>query len=430
MSKHLRLPLLILVLTLIGSASAMGAVKTIYIKPFTVTGEAGAAGFGAPALGATLGNDVRDYMSEEIVKDAAYILTSDDEVKKVAEQAALRMTVEGCADDECIKELMKAIDADLIIFGSVKKGKESITISAKLLERVRSDDKSYIRIKSSKVLTVQRERYVENASKALAQYLLGAKDSTIKDFNKYVARKEREIRKSRERHESNLNSIEDDYESRWACLRNSPLLRVGYGGFSVGGFNTVSTFDKTLNDYYTGSQMFFADLFIYRSKDIVGDGVDIYARVFQRKFTADSSAYGKIQAQTGDFDDTLGKYDPIPQSGLQIMNQGADLGMRFVGSTYFFNQAWSAYLSFAFRIMKVEESYKSGGVTYEKDLMGRGLVGGIGIEVTLNRYLGLFTELSAGYTATGGDKKNLDGRQILFGVTLRTDHVSGSFLGL
>ncbi|HOJ28073.1 MAG TPA: hypothetical protein PL059_03285 [Spirochaetota bacterium] len=416
-------------------------VKSIFIKPFTITKD-----FNSNIKNNSksdseeneeivesvndIGKDIRDYIAETIVTFQGYSIISDDDVKSLGKEVEKKMLFGNCSnEDVCAKELMRAIDTDCIIYGTVEKYNEyndTIIIKAVLLYR----DGGSIR----KTLKIPRERYVEEASHALAKYLVTRKESYIKDFEEWMEEKEFELQKFEKKWERTLQAINDAYYSKLACLNHSPFLRIGYGGFPVSKYKTTYLQNENYNKYYTKLTTYIIDIFIYRYKDEVGDGIDLYSRLFYRNFIADENAYTKIKNEMqllppGNYDDYAGKYSPVPEDNLTMTHVGGDVGIRFVGSTYFLWEAWSFYTMFGGRFVRVEEKYISGGEKYSKLFNSFGYTCGVGMEVTLNRYMGFFGEISGGYTLIGKNDVNIDGIQLLVGVMFRTNHISGSIFG-
>ena len=407
--KRLLISLLLIPVLYGMSYGEKARTKNIFIKPFTVY--SGGTSF-----------DFTDYMSEVIIDYKEYNLISDEEVSNQQEAIERKMAAAKGDEEQSVREIMKMVDSDCIIYGSISKNSEGgLTISAVLLDRSSTSVR--------KTITITRDRYLDSAAHAIANYLLTKDDSYISKFQKFMTKKDEEIAYNEMALERSLKGIESDYEGRIACISKSPFIRLGYSGFA----GTSPLSDEKIGEYYPEGQVFTADIFIYRSRDAVGDGVDIYTRLFHKSYKAADSAYSKIAADTSgagtDLENIAGKYDPVPQSGLEMTQQGADLGFRFVGTTYFLNEAWSFYLMFGGRYMQVSEKYKNGIIDYEKQFSGVGGTGGIGLEVTLNRYLGLFTEINAGYVPVGDNKVNYDGVQLLIGVTFRSDHIEGPILG-
>jgi len=385
--------------------------KNIFIKPFTVY--TGGASF-----------DFTDYMSEVIVEYKEFNLISDEEIGNQQEAVERKMAAEKNNDEDAVREIMKMVDSDFIIYGSVSKGEEGgFTISAVLLDRSGGSVR--------KTLTIKRDRYFDSAARSIAHYLLTRDESFIKKFQKEMKNKEEDIARDENERMVLLTGVESSFIVQNATIQNSPFIRLGYGGLS----GSSSFSNKKLNDYYPEGRSFTGDIFLYRSRDYVGDGVDIYSRLSYRKYKADSGAYSKISGDmaasgAGSYNDIAGKYNPVPMSDLMMVQRGADLGFRFAGTTYFFNEAWSFYMMFGGRYMQITESYKgSDGLEYKKKLSGFGGTGGVGMEVTLNRYLGLFAEVNAGYVPVGENKLNYDGVQLILGVTFRSNHIDGPVLG-
>lgn len=437
MNKKIIALLLLLPLTYSISYSEKKKAKNIFILPFSVYNNSDSDADSGDAIkkkkknisesykDTLIGQDFTDYMSEVIVEYKDFNLISDEEVKNQEDAIERKMAVSG-DDEESVKAIMKMVDSDCIIHGKIIKDPEgNLNIKAVLLDRTNTSLR--------KTVTITRDRYIDAAAHALAHYLLTTDESYIKKFQKDMKNKEEDIIEAEIERKASLTGIDDDYEGQNACVNNSSFLRIGYGGFS----STSYFFNSKLNDYYPENQAFIADVFLYRSKDTVGDGVDIYSRLFYKKFRADDKSYKKITEDMAaenslhdDYNDIASKYVPLPVDDLQMVQKGIDLGFRFVGTTYFFHEAWSFYMMFGGRYIQITEKYKSsGGIENEKNFSGTGGTTGVGLEVTLNRYMGLFTEINAAYVPVGDNNVNYDGAQLLVGVTFRSNHIEGPLFG-
>lgn len=101
--------------------------RIIYIKPFSVVGSV--------SLSPAIGMHAKDYITEVILSKGGYIIISDEEVTKVLEHEQIKMLVDTCDDDSCMKKMMEKIDADYILYGNISKEKNNFIITTKLLDR-------------------------------------------------------------------------------------------------------------------------------------------------------------------------------------------------------------------------------------------------------------------------------------------------------
>lgn len=388
--------------------------KTVYIKPFSIKQ-------GIP-VGSPLGSDVKDYISEVFVQKGDYALATDDEVREILKREEKRLLYERCTDEACMRKLMKSIKADLIIYGRVKKDAGKYYITAKMLERKES---GVVRIRNSNYIRFRKGRYLEKASKALARYLINGDNDEIEDFYEKMKDKEEALLDRKSSHKRNLGSVDEAAQSRRLSLKRSPLVRIGYGSFGM-----VQAHDKVIRNYYDQGAAASLDVFVFREKDWVGDGVDLYLRGMYRRNKMSASGLETLQADlkaeparvNSAGDSYLRNYAAEPDSPAEITEYGLDIALRFVGTAYFLREAWSFYAGVAARYLWFTEEYQSAQVTHEKKLSGWGIVGTAGLEVTIVSFLGVFGECNYGYVPLGNDEKNADGMTVLFGVTYRHFH--------
>jgi hypothetical protein len=174
--------IIVLQLAWLLASPLFAAVKTIYIKPFTMI-----EGFKRTD---PVGNLVKDYVSEYIIENFKnkYAIISDDEVRQVLAHEELRMTLDACYDDACMKQLMKSIKTDYMIYGTVSftAGKHIITI--KMLDRSGGD----VRVGRVKTLDFKNRLKLKMASKDLAAYVISGKEI---DMENYIEADEKELLK-------------------------------------------------------------------------------------------------------------------------------------------------------------------------------------------------------------------------------------------
>jgi hypothetical protein len=154
------------------AGGAFAAVKTIYIKPFAIMD-----GFKKTD---PVGNLVKDYVSEYIIESGRgkYSIISDDEVKQVLAQEELRMSLDACYDDACMKQLMKSIKTDYMIFGTVSLTAGKYIVTIKLLDRSGGD----VRVGKVKTIEFKNRLRLKMASKDLAAYVINNKAIDMENY--------------------------------------------------------------------------------------------------------------------------------------------------------------------------------------------------------------------------------------------------------
>lgn len=158
----------VIILSILLLSSALFAEKkTLYIKNFTVT-----SGFSKPE-GIAIGQDIKIDMSDVINKTNRFSIVSDSEVqeslKAIEEQQQL-----GCDTESCMRQVMKAVQSDYLIYGTLRKrtydGK--FILSGTLMDRSKGS------------ITIGRNKRIEfddikkdfrNSINQLALYLIGEK---------------------------------------------------------------------------------------------------------------------------------------------------------------------------------------------------------------------------------------------------------------
>jgi hypothetical protein len=202
-------------------------------------------------------------------------------------------------------------------------------------------------------------------------------------------------------------SYDSDYwrQSKWvnSIKGNSSLFRIGYGGSG-----TVRMQDSTLSSNYEDGYMVMADIFFFRhrSGQIFVHGIDMYTRYTFRSFSSEKD----IESKSG----------AIYTNG-EINTISVDVGARYIIGRIFLYELWQVYLLASPRWVSFREEAKNSDEEYVgKTYYAFGFIGGIGFEVTLFPYMGLFVEYNNGYTPVGDSNANIEGHQIFFGVTART----------
>ncbi len=387
--------------------SSEKAKKKIYIKPFSISDD---------ITDVTIKEEIRDYMSEALVGEFSII--SDDEVKEYIKNTEIKQALGGQVHPE---KLILSIKTDFLIYGKIFKENGNLVIEANLLAM----EEGEISIKNSGKIEYANRNYTDRASRALGKYLTMDRQDIGVLFGKNDPREEFKDEVSEV--ESQLSRIESDYKNESSSIKKaaawrdkslirSPRFRIGYSGFGA-----FSTWDAYINELYVPQHLVMFDLFLYRYKDPVGDGIDLYARGTYRQFKAVEDFEKKVRVDNNS-SSYIGVFEqmPVVEPGLDVVS--GDLGIRFVGSVCFFRSALSFYMNFAGRYNYSMEKVEYTEESKIKTLQQWGVVGGAGIEISIVPYVGVFAEFNSGYVPMGRKDVNLEGPQFLLGVTVRTQH--------
>jgi hypothetical protein len=392
---------LILFWVLIFASTTYAEKKAIYIKPFGIVQ-------GLPANDPA-GNHIKDYISEKIIEQGTYFITSDDEVKQVIAQEELRMTLDGCYDDACIKKLMENIKTDYIVYGTVSNVEGLFYITAKILDR------SSGRIELSRVKTIKfRNRdHLEEVSKSIGIFLITDDNSAIRKFEE--EEKEREYAwKENEGKGDTVVGRRKNIETR------SSLFRIGYGRPSV----VSSTIQDGMAIETAPSGKAFEvmiDWFPLTFRSPRGNGFDIMVRGSIRSF-----GYGDKANLTNK--KLLLKDQTMPViEDYTLEAIGGFLGGRYITGFYRLGMLWQMYAGGAYQYLQIKEdaSPPQGGAVmpYELEANTYGLVGFFGMEIGLSPNFAVFLECSYGRHPVGYAKVNVEGFAYQGGITLRTSFI-------
>jgi hypothetical protein len=191
--------------------------------------------------------------------------------------------------------------------------------------------------------------------------------------------------------------------------------RIRFGLTKPGPGDEVS--DYTINDDYDPFRGAVIDLFLYRKRDLNGNGFDFFAR-------------GVLNSYKITKPDELGFEPP---SGYTFEKDESELeeaaiggGIRYVRGWYFAGFLWQGYVLgyYQYSTLKVKLEYESamGGSNGTKDYTSRIAAGGAGLEIGLFANFGIFGEYTYGYNKIpfpAGDE-NFEGGRFRFGISIRT----------
>lgn len=393
-----------LVVSFVSVFASKSENNKMYIARFEVTG-----------INQSVADEVRDYMSESLVDK--YSLMSDDEVKVFLSNAEMNMLLHGGEDG--MSRLSSAISADYLVFGEIRGDDEGITIDAHLMK---NGD-----IVNVGGISYSKYEYTDRAARALGTWLVMDKKNIGGIFGKKDPRER--FKEDIKKLEKKMSKIEDDYQkdsrsirrsSTWRdeSLVRSPVVRLG-----VSGLGLFPTFDDKTNNLYDPYFLAMGDLVFYRFKDPVGDGIDLYTRGTFRYFKGVDSYSKHIAASPyAGGPPNFRMFDEMPIEPPKLYVLSGDIGMRFVGSVYILRSAVSFYLGGALRLNSALRYTEYASGRKRESINELGGVGVAGIEFSIMPNLGLFTEFNAGYVPMGNDRINLEGPQIIAGLTFRTKH--------
>lgn len=168
---HLTFPVTVLLLIFFSMQVSAAEYKSIYIREFSI-------GKGLkkddPA-----GNRIKEYISETVIEDGGFSIISDDEVKQILKQEEIKMAIDSCSEDACIRKLMKSIRTDFIIYGNIGFDNGSYNVTAKLLDRAGD----VIKLARIKTLSFKDVKKIKMASVDLANYLIKVKPIDMKRYD-------------------------------------------------------------------------------------------------------------------------------------------------------------------------------------------------------------------------------------------------------
>ncbi|TAL35230.1 MAG: hypothetical protein EPN93_11040 [Spirochaetes bacterium] len=404
MSRNKRRVSCIISLAVIFAASLTpltAARKTIYLKPFAVVQ-------GLPAADPA-GSLMKDYISEEIIAAGQFTITSDDEVRQVIAAEELKMSLDACYDDACIKKLMESIKTDYIIYGNVSFLDGKFYITAKILDRTSGN----IVLARVKTLKFRMRDSMGRCAQALGAFLVDGREDSIREFEQWIAE-----------HETDQAEPVRVIGRKDNILTRASLFRLGYG------FSTIA--DKEVSNLYDSPLAnIVLDGFLWRERDRNGNGLDVYMRgtIHMTNWNHDKLAAYK------DLNPNIPVTATAPDDDSATLGfLGIGPGVRYIYGSYFKGIQCQGYILAAYQLTllvsgsqmdyKDGSSVKSAANDIDKT-SPKGVVGGVGLEVSFSPAIGAFVELAYGYNQVKawGKTRNLDGRSVFFGLTLRSSYL-------
>ncbi len=358
---------------------------------------------------------VREIIQEVFQRDNRYEITADDDIAVVIEQEEKAMSIAKCTSDACIRKLMEKINAEVVVFGRVRKINDYTYITARYMDR----SSGVPRVSKIRTIKYRHDDYLEKGVRALGEYLVTGDDDSIDDFMDSVYNREEEerYRERRDEERKRVSDNENRYremvvraaeERRMQIVSRSPQLRFGYAFYH-------SIADEKVDQYFTEQSGFFLD-WIIRITDDVNEPFkwDYFTRFFYKRFQMNDASL--------DPNGLVGK-DVVSPSEASMY--GFDMGFRFKTGRYFMMTAFDLYVLGAARYQHYTEKAPD---TFDKSneievsFHSLGLYAGAGVEMAFFQNVGIFVEYNIGYTPVGDSEINVEGHQVYGGVTLRTTY--------
>ncbi len=356
---------------------------------------------------------IKDYISEIIIEKGGFSIISDDEVQQVMKSEELKMSLDVCYDDACIKKLMQSIKTDYIIYGSISLVDKKYFITAKILDRT-SGSVVLARVKTIKFT---KRDWIEKGSKALGEFIVTGSDVALKEFENYISGRE-----------VDTNSPNKLVGRKNNIVGRAPFIRLARAVNTTLADSTLNDVIETKNQTFTNN--IFLDLFLWRERNVNGNGFDFFSRGVIQKFDVKNNKQQEWIILMMPKDPTATDPRRKLDTGEMISNR-INIGTRYITGFYIMGVQWQAYISGAYQYMWGETS---AGVTGSGILNGMqksksntspfGILGGAGIEIGFSSYFGAFIEGTYGYNPVEifGKKRNVDGYSVYSGVTLRTSY--------
>ncbi|MBP7584393.1 MAG: hypothetical protein KBA61_10190 [Spirochaetes bacterium] len=395
---------------LFGSGSEKSGKKMVYVRSFELE-----EGFSAAD---PIKDRVKEIIQEVFQVDNRYQITTDEDIAVFMEKESKMMSLGKCSSDACVRKLMEKINAEVLIYGRVRKINEFTYITARLM------DKSSGMPKVRKIRTIKYhyEDFFEKGARSLGKYLLSGNDSEVRRFMDDVYEREEhdqyEIRRNQKR--GKQDQVESDYrrmvENAARERKEMILSRSSQFRFGLGIYNSI--LDEELNRYFPDQNAYFLDWIIRLDNGpSVQQKYDAFVRGMYRRFRMNDTSI--------DSGGVIGK-DVITESKADMF--GLDIGGRVRFQQYFMMTAFDFYLLGGLRYQYYYESAEdtlSEGDDIHVSFHSLGVYTGAGIEIAFFDYVGLFLEYNIGYTPVGTKPVNVEGNQFYAGATYRSQSARG-----
>jgi len=359
-------------------------------------------------------SQVKELIQEEFEKDGRYVITADEDISAIVKQEEKAQSYGKCSSESCIQDLMEKINAQIVIYGRIRKADGFTYITVRYMDR----STGVPRVSKIRTIKYHYGEFLEKGVRALSNYLITGDDDKVAAFmDEVYTREENDLHgKNREEERKLANLKKDDFkkkveqaakEREKGLTSRFPVLRFGYGFY-------MSAANKDINDSFTEQNGFLMDWVFGR--DSIMDGRlnrDFFMRFGWKTYeTSDSSVKNNGIA---------GK-DVINSSNANLYTW--DFGFRVKARKYIMMTAFDPYVLASFRSGYYREKAKdkAAGRDLQLSLIGYGGYVGGGLEFAFFENLGFFAEYNRGIFKLGDKKMNFEGNQIYGGVTLRTQY--------
>lgn len=360
---------------------------------------------------------IKELIQEEYQKDGKFFITDDDDVSVSIQQEGKAQAFGKCSTDACIQKLMEKSNAQVIIYGRVRRVDNFTYITARYMDRT----SGVPRVSKIRTIKYRYNDFFEKGVKSLAEYLRTDDDEAVTDFmDEIYTREEKDLRdknsaKQNELENRNSAAFKEKVEKaaierKKALTTRSPMFRFGYGFY-------MSTSDEKINDVFQEQSGYFLDWIFGRNSNFASLGDSFRYDFF---FRGALKTYRMNDASINS-DGTAG-VDIINKSSGNLY--ACDFGFRIKTIKYLMMTSFEPYFLGALRCGIYNEKAKD---KYDKDTeleVNCGVFGGYtgaGIEFAFFENLGFFTEYNVGITSVGKKNINFEGHQVYGGVTLRTE---------
>ena len=401
---HLLIITTVILINISASAADKKDKTIIYVKNFTVDEGLNASD--------PIKSHVKELIQEEFEKDGRFFITADEDISAIIKQEEKAQSFGKCTSESCIQELMEKINAQIIIFGRIRKVDGFFYITARYMDQT----SGVPRVSKIRTIKYKYPDDIEKGVRALAVYLITGDDDDVVDFmDEVYSKEEKEIHKKNSAKEEGLaNQKKADFKSKvekaakereTGLTSRSPVLRFAYGFY-------MSTENKEINDTFTDQSGYFADWIFGRGSIMDGHlNNDFFMRFVYKTYKMNDASLSKHKTSE---DEVMNK------SNAKLY--AWDFGFRIKASKYFMITAFDPYILAAFRtayyMEKADDIYSD--KTLENSLFGYGGYVGAGLEFAFFENLGFFAEYNRGIVKLGEDKINFEGHQLFGGITLRT----------
>jgi len=342
----------------------------------------------AKGVSKVIASSVSDLLRTEMVDTGQFIIVERSQMDNILKEHELQQT--GCTDNSCAVQLGKILSAKKILIGEVNQIDSEVIITTRVVD----------------------------VEKGIADFASSEKARNLNDFDratKSLAAKLTE-RITGKRVVSLQTGFSDDIKNN-IVYRAS---RIRFGLIMPGPINSVS---DSLGPSIGPFSGILLDIFLYRLRNQDGDGLDFFIRgvanVYELKGFSDLGL---------DLESVSTNYHLRDN---EMWHLGGGAGARYIQGYYLADVLWQGYVLAYYQYSKAESDIEYSPVSgpegisaleSKKKYTSHGLIGGVGIEIGLSSYFGIFCEYTYGFSKISfpAKDKNLEEGTIRFGATIRS----------